>query len=250
MPNQTATTSLLQRLDTTETTPGARELRAHSYHLLRLAAGQAVADVGCGGGWAVEELAERGARPVGVDTSEDMVTAARQRWPGREFLLGSAEELPLADGSLAGYRSDKVFHDLAAPDRAVAEARRVLAPGGRIVLIDPDWDTLAIDSDDPALTRAIVHARVDQLPSPYIGRRLPALLRDSGFADVTIEVRTSVFTDDRMLSLLNRLVQVARSAGAVSDDRAGAWAAEQAERARTGRFFLAVPLYVLAATRA
>src|SRR5438067_1289546 len=138
MPNQTATTSLLQRLDATEAMPGSPELRAYSYDLLRLAPGAAVADVGCGAGRAVEELAERGARPVGVDPSEEMVTVARQRWPGREFLLGSAEELPLADGSLAGYRSDKVFHDVAEPARAVAEARRVLAPGGRIVVVDAD----------------------------------------------------------------------------------------------------------------
>jgi ubiquinone/menaquinone biosynthesis C-methylase UbiE len=248
MANQTAST-LIQRLDTTEAMPGAAELRADTYELLRPAPGQAVADVGCGGGLAVAELAERGARPVGIDASQDMVTVARQRWPEHEFLLGSAEKLPLDDGSLAGYRADKVFHDLADPAGALAEARRVLAPGGRIVLLDPDWDTLAIDSDDPDLTRTIVHARADRLPSPYVARQYRALLLDSGFTDVTVEGRTWVFTDDRMLSMLNRIAEVASSTGAVDHDRAGAWTAEQADRARTGRLFLGVPLYLAAATR-
>lgn len=248
MSNQT-TSTLIQRLDIAEAMPGAADLRTETYELLRLAPGQAVADVGCGGGRAVAELAERGARPVGVDASQDMVDVARRRWPGHDFLLGGAENLPLADGSLAGYRADKVFHDLVEPARALAEARRVLAPGGRIVLVDPDWDTLAIDSDDPDLTRTIVHARADRLPSPYVARRYRALLHDTGFADIAVEGRISVFTDDRMLSMLNRLAQVARSAGAVDHDRAEAWTAEQAQRARTGRLFLAVPLYLATATR-
>ncbi|MFF2820364.1 class I SAM-dependent methyltransferase [Kitasatospora cineracea] len=58
--------------------------------------------------------------------------AARDRWPGADFWIAGACELPLADGSVDGYPADEVFHELAGPDRGLAEARRVLAPGGRI----------------------------------------------------------------------------------------------------------------------
>ncbi|MEU8149944.1 hypothetical protein [Nonomuraea sp. NPDC048901] len=57
------------------------------------------------------------------------------------------------------------------------------APGGRIVLIGQDWDTLVIDSDDPALTRTIVHARADQVTSPRAARSYRNLLLDAGFED-------------------------------------------------------------------
>ena len=57
-------------------------------------------------------------------------------------------------------------HVLDDPARAAGEARRVLAPGGRIVLIGQDWDTFVIDADDAALTRTIVHARADLVPTP------------------------------------------------------------------------------------
>jgi SAM-dependent methyltransferase len=116
-----------------------------------------------------------------------MITAARRRWPEQDFRSGTVGELPLDDGSMAGYRADKVFHAVPDPAAALAEARRVLAPGGRIVLIGQDWDTVIIDSDDPDLTRTIVHARTNTVPNPQAARRYRNLLLDSGFGDVTIE---------------------------------------------------------------
>lgn len=119
-----ATASLIHLLDAADAVPGAAELRAHSYELLRLAPGETVVDVGCGSGRAVAELAERGARPIGIDADDRMITAARRRWPVGDFRLGAAEQLPLTDGSAAGYRADKVFHELEEPaDRSATRAR-------------------------------------------------------------------------------------------------------------------------------
>ncbi|WP_416976012.1 methyltransferase domain-containing protein, partial [Streptomyces sp. 4F14] len=137
---------------------GAAELRSLSYDLLGTSAGRTMVDVGCGAGRAVAELADRGTRAVGVDPSERMLAVARARRPESDFRLAGAYELPLADSSMDGYRADKVFHELGEPERALAEARRVLVPGGRVVLVGQDWDTFVIDSDDAALTRRIVHA--------------------------------------------------------------------------------------------
>ncbi|MFG3110072.1 methyltransferase domain-containing protein [Streptomyces tendae] len=83
-----------------------------------------------------------------------MLAAARERWPRAEFRQAEAEDLPFPDKSLHGYRADKAFHVLREPARAVTEARRVLRPGGRIVLLGQDWDAIMIDSADPVLRRA------------------------------------------------------------------------------------------------
>jgi hypothetical protein len=56
-----------------------------------------------------------------------MVEAARERWPGAEFHVAA---LPLDDGSVTGYRADKVLHTLASPDR---DSCRLSA--GRVVLL-------------------------------------------------------------------------------------------------------------------
>ncbi|NIJ13818.1 ubiquinone/menaquinone biosynthesis C-methylase UbiE [Saccharomonospora amisosensis] len=227
--------NLLAVLDAVETQPAAVELRARSYELLGDLTGATVVDVGCGGGRAVAELAERGARAVGVDLDPEMIAVARKRWQDCEFHVGDACELPLRTGSVAGYRADKVLHTLDDPALAVAQARRVVAPGGRVVLLGQDWDTLVIDSDEPETTRRLVHAKADALPSPRVARRYRNLLLDAGFTAPVVEVRTSVFTDDTALGVLQR----------ITDDQS--WLAEQAERARTNRIFVAVPMFLVAA---
>jgi Methyltransferase domain len=178
-------------LDATEALPGAAALRAESYDLLGLPAATTVVDVGCGTGRVAGELAQRGVWAVGVDVSEHMITVARERWPGAEFGCASATALPLANASVHGYRADKVFHEIDDPAAALAEARRVLAPGGRTVLLGQDWDAFVIDSDLPGLTRTIVAARAHTITTPRIARRYRNLLLDNGFTEVTHALRCS-----------------------------------------------------------
>jgi ubiquinone/menaquinone biosynthesis C-methylase UbiE len=227
--------SLLAVLDAVDAQPVAVKLRTRSYELLGDFTGRTVVDAGCGGGRAVAELAERGAHAIGVDLDPEMIAVAQERWPAGEFHVGNACELPLETGSVSYYRADKVLHALDDPARAVAEARRVLAPGGRAVLLGQDWDTIVIDSDDPETTRRLVHAKADSLPSPRVARRYRNLLLDAGFTDPVVEVHTAVLTDDTALALLYR----------ITDEES--WLAEQAERARTNRIFVAVPMFLVAA---
>jgi SAM-dependent methyltransferase len=227
--------SLLAVLDAVDAQPMAVELRTRSYELLGDLTGRTVVDAGCGAGRAVAELSERGAHAIGVDLDPEMIAVARERWPAGEFHVGDACELPLETGSVSYYRADKVLHALDDPARAVAEARRVLAPGGRAVLVGQDWDMIVVDSDDPEATRRLVHAKADSLPSPHAGRKYRNLLLDAGFTDPVVEVHTGVFTDDTALAVLHR----------VTDEKT--WLAEQAERARTNRIFVAIPLFLVAA---
>ncbi|MFD9000078.1 methyltransferase domain-containing protein [Streptomyces sp. NPDC059582] len=239
---------LVARLDAADRMPGAAELRTLSYDLMRSAAGATVVDVGCGSGRAVAELADRGVRALGVDPNEAVIAVARGRWPEADFRIAGAYALPLPDARTDGYRADKVFHELAHPERALAEARRVLTPGGRIVLLGQDWDTLVIDSDEPALTRTLVHARADLVTGPRTARRYRNLLPDAGFGEVMVEVRTGVFTGPSALPLLAGLARAARSAGAVTGAQRDRWIAGQRERAEADRLFLALPMFLAAAT--
>jgi SAM-dependent methyltransferase len=239
-----ATASLIRLLDAVDALPGAADLRAHTYDLLRVSPGQTVVDVGCGAGRAVAELADRGVHAIGVDPDPRMLAAAQGRWPDLDVREGFAGDLPLDDGAVAGYRADKVFHEVADPAAALAEARRVLTPGGRIVLIGQDWDTVVIDSDDPELTRTIVHARAGTVPSPRAARGYRSLLLDAGFDAVTAEVQTAIFTDRLVPAMLTGFAAAACEAGAVERDRADAWLAGQAQRAEADRLFVAVPLFI------
>ncbi|MEW2359463.1 methyltransferase domain-containing protein [Spirillospora sp. NPDC029432] len=247
MPNESIE-ALIPQLDAVDDSPGAAALRDRSYELLRTAPGALAVDVGCGAGRAVAELAERGARAVGIDLSEQMVALARKRWPDGEFRLGDANALPFGDGEAAAYRADKVLHTLADPGRALTEARRVLAPGGRIVLCGQDWDTFVIDATDPELTRTIVRRRAERVASPLAARRYRNLLLDAGFREVTAEAHTGVFTGGSFLPVLVRLAEVCREHGAITGAQADAWIADQRERAGADRLFAAVPIFMVAAT--
>jgi ubiquinone/menaquinone biosynthesis C-methylase UbiE len=245
----TDTETLIRALDAGENTPDAVAVRTHSFHLLRLRPGATVVDVGCGTGRAAAELAERGAHAVGVDLDPAMLAAARSRFPGLDLRAADAADLPLKDGQAHGYRADKVYHVLPEPAAALTEARRVLAPGGRIVLLGQDWDTVVIDSDQPGVTRRLVHARADTITHPRIARAYRNLLLDAGFQDVELEVRTLLFTDASMLPLLSGYADAGRRTGAVSDEQAEAWIGEQTRRAAEGRTMVAIPMFLAAATR-
>ncbi|AGM08128.1 methyltransferase domain-containing protein [Amycolatopsis keratiniphila] len=217
--------SMMQRLDAADALPGAAELRARTYELLRLEPGSAVIDVGCGAGLAVSELSARGLRAVGVDLSGEMIDEALRRWPERDFLLGDAYALPV-DGGFAGYRADKVFHELAESELALAEARRVLVPGGRVVLSGPDWEGLMIDSSYPALTREIVRARASVIAAPRIARGFRRLLTGCGFRDVSMEGLIGFLGGE---SFFRGLVEVAVRVGAISVEEGEVWLAEQVD---------------------
>jgi SAM-dependent methyltransferase len=246
--------ALIPQLDAVDESPGAAALRARSYDLLRTnrtnrtIQGALVVDVGCGAGRAVAELADQGVQVMGIDLSDQMIALARERWPHGEFRVGDAYALPLPDGEAAGYRADKVIHALADPGRALAEAQRVLAPGGRIVVCGQDWDTFVTDSSDPELTRTIVAKRADQVPSPRAARQYRNLLLDAGFRDVTVEVHTGVFTGGSFLPVLTRLAEVCCEHGEITRAQADTWIADQRERARSDRLFAAVPIFMAAAT--
>jgi ubiquinone/menaquinone biosynthesis C-methylase UbiE len=245
----TDTDGLIRQLDAAEAIPAAARLRARSYELLRLPPGATVVDVGCGTARAVAELAEHAAHAIGVDLDPAMLAAARRRFPGIDVRAADVTGLPLGDGQVHGYRADKVYHILPDPDAALAEARRVLAPGGRIALLGQDWDIQVIDSGQAELTRRIVHARAATVPHPRIARAYRNLLLDAGFRDVDIEVHTVVFTGPAGLPFLAGLATAAHQTGAITGDEADGWIGEQTRRAEDDRLLVAIPMFLAAGTR-
>ncbi len=100
-----------------------------------------VVDLGCGTGNAAELLAPVVKRVVAVDQSEPMLAAARRRLEDAgagnvAFVLGELEQLPLADASADAAVCVLVLHHVEHPARALSEVRRVLRPGGRVLVID------------------------------------------------------------------------------------------------------------------
>jgi SAM-dependent methyltransferase len=94
-------------------------------------AGTRLLDVACGPGFVSGAAARRGADVVGLDFSRAMIDQARRTQPSVTFREGDAEALPFDPASFDAVVMNFGLLHLARPDQAIAEARRVLVPGGR-----------------------------------------------------------------------------------------------------------------------
>jgi ArsR family transcriptional regulator len=109
--------------------------------LMRLLPPIAIADLGAGEGTLALMLAQRAKYVIAVDSSEKMVdygadVARRNGVENLQYRLGDLEGLPISDGEIDLALFHQSLHHALHPQRAVAEAFRILRPGGRIVVMD------------------------------------------------------------------------------------------------------------------
>lgn len=98
-----------------------------------------VVDIGCGPGNAARAAARRGARVTGIDPASVMRGVARvftRKQAAITWAGGTAEDLPLSDRSATVVWSLATVHHWKDVDKGLAEAHRVLAPGGRLLVIE------------------------------------------------------------------------------------------------------------------
>lgn len=96
-----------------------------------------VLDLGCAFGFATLKLAGKGYQTVGVDTSARYIAQAKRRHPTGEYILCSAETLPLTDASFDGVLFLDVLEHVTSEEAVVSEIRRVLKPGGTLIISVP-----------------------------------------------------------------------------------------------------------------
>lgn len=139
--------------------------------------GQRALDVGCGPGALTGELVGRlGADGVSAcDPSHSFVTACAERHPGVDARLGSAEDLPYADGQFDVVAAQLVLHFVSDTDRAGQQMRRVTRPGGTVAvcvwafgqgmqLLRAFWDAaVQLDPDAPDELRDLRYGREGEL---------------------------------------------------------------------------------------
>jgi ubiquinone/menaquinone biosynthesis C-methylase UbiE len=246
-------------LDAVTALEDAKAYKRQTFALLNLNAGSRVLDAGCGAGddaIVLARLVGPGGEVVGLDASEAMIATARQRAEGSglpvTFRTGDIHDLDFPDGSFDGARTDRVMQHLPDPARALAELVRVTRPGGRVVVSDPDWETLIVDASDPDLTRRILGASRADTRNYWMGRHLRGLFVDAGLVELAVVPVTAVLTEFAPATAvlhLREAADVAVAIGTVPAAQAAGWIEELERADQEGRFFSAMTGFIVAGTR-
>ena len=222
--------------------------------LLTPVPGLSVLDVGCGTGDSLRMIAERvlpGGRAVGVDVSASLLEVGRTRagdqgWSA-EWVEADAGDLPFDDGEFDSALAERVLQHVEDPAAVLREMRRVIRPGGMVVLAEPDWGSLSVDAGDPAMCEVVARKAGALVRHRRVGRSLRRLLVEAGFVDVEVDAEVHVSADlalVRELALLDQAVSDLEDSGEIDGDLLRQWQKALAADAAAGRFNAALTLFV------
>ncbi|MBS0558892.1 MAG: methyltransferase domain-containing protein [Proteobacteria bacterium] len=220
-------------------TPAIRAIKQRAYALMGLFPGAAALDIGCGPGVGTVDLAHivgPFGQVWGVDRDAAMLREADQAAQAAGIAAWTAHReadataLPFADGTFHACCSDRLLQHVP-PDaarRCIAEAARVLRPGGAMVMVDSDWGSFSVDCADAALERRMQALHLRRFENPFSGRTLGRIMTEAGLGFVGVEPFAAPLTGAQAANLLAPTLREAARAGTVDETEAGEWRAAMA----------------------
>ena len=225
--------------------PQHREMVAAYLADLGLGGGARVLEVGCGTGAIARALVRwPGVGDVlGVDPSPILLRRARELSEGIEnlsFQEGDGRQLPLGDASFDAVVLHRVLSHVPGPEDVLAEAFRVLRPGGRLAVFDGDYATITLagGAADP-LEMCVAAFRPAYITDPWLVRRLCALVHDASFAGGRLRSHGYVQVEDPdyMLTIVDRGADALAASGTIGRELADALKGEARRRVTAHTFF-------------
>ncbi len=248
-----------QRLLTVYVTPDIVAQRNDFLLAFNPQPGERVLDVGSGPGFLATAIAEavgKSGSVCGVDISEPFLEVARSRGEnqmGIEFRHGDATQLPYQDEEFDAVVSTQVLEYVPDVDTALAEFHRVVRTGGRVALLDTDWDSIVWYSPDRSSMSRILTAWEEHAADPFLPRTLARRLNHAGFqveAQKIIPLYNHEYDpntySNRMIDLIVSFV-VGRMG--ITHDEAETWARELRICGKNGEYFFSLNRYYFLARK-
>ena len=223
-----------------------RDNKQRTLQLVDLQTGQTILDAGCGIGFDAIQMAKQVGETghvFGIDNSQEMITKARSNASHLElplnFQFGTIYQLEFQDNYFDRCRVDKTFQHLSDPIAALKELIRVTKPGGKIIIADPDHDSLIIDTPYPEVNHRFIRFRSDHMPQGGIAHQLYGFCKQLGLIDVHTTPLPHVYTDyeeKKITSPYLEEIWIAQEHGAVAREEAEKWAAYLQKAIEENRF--------------
>lgn len=225
-----------QRLLAVYTTPDVVTQRLEFLNAIGLDPGEKVLDVGSGPGFLAKIMAEK-VKPdgsvYGVDVSDFLLNVARSNTSEKEkleFLFGDATELPFPDEYFDTVVCTQVLEYVKEVDKALKEIQRVVRKGGKIALLDTDWDSIVWHSSNTDRMSKILKAWEAHATDPFLPRTLADRMEKAGLKVKSVQIipiLNSTFEPDTYSNrMIDLIVPFILGQGEINQEEVDDWVTE------------------------
>lgn len=211
--------------------------------------GEAVLEIGCGGGFYACEVARMvgpSGRVCAVDISDDQIAVARERcaeFDWVECTTADALDLPYEGDTFDTVYCVQVLEYLPDVDKALSQIRRVLRPGGTVVNLATNWHSIVWHSHDPERMKRVLLAWDEHAPHPNLPAGLLARLAGTGLeplCQTPQPILNTSYNENSFSYWAAKMISAfVAGRGGVSAGEADDWLSEFDALERKGAFFFA-----------
>jgi ubiquinone/menaquinone biosynthesis C-methylase UbiE len=233
--------------------------RIEFLNTVNLEAGERVLDVGTGPGFLAQSIAETvgtSGSVCGVDVSEFLLSVARSQNKDKsriEFAYGNATNLPYPDEDFDSVVCTQVLEYVPDVDAALTEFHRVLRKGGKIALLDTDWDSIVWHTSDRVTMNRILTAWEAHAADPFLPRTLAERMKRQGFQielQKIIPIYNPIFKPDTYSNrMIDLIIPFVVEHGNVTKEEAESWAIALRECGQNGNYFFSLNRYLFLARK-